>query len=62
MTVTYTPINKRATGMWPINYGRMLVKNAADVLFAIGTDNRKDARAELDALQITIRMLRDSIE
>lgn len=62
MTVTYTPINKCAPGMWPINYGRKLVKNAADILYSIGVDDRKDVRAELDALQNTIRMLRDSIE
>lgn len=62
MAVTYTPINKCGPGMWPINYGRKLVKNAADILYSIGVDNRKDVRAELDALQHTIKMLRDSIE
>ncbi|KPY34292.1 MULTISPECIES: hypothetical protein [Pseudomonas syringae group] len=62
MTVTYTLINKCAPGMCPINYGRKLVKNAADILYSIGVDNRKDVRAELDDLQNTIRMLLDSIE
>ncbi|MCF5197137.1 hypothetical protein [Pseudomonas syringae] len=61
MTVTYTSINKCAPGMWPINYGRKLVKNAADVLYSIGTDNRKEMRADLDAMEHQIRMLRDSI-
>lgn len=61
MTVTYSPINKCAPGMWPINHGRKLVKTAADVLYAIGTDNRKEMHAELDAMEQEIRMLRDSI-
>lgn len=61
MPVTYIPINKCAPGMWPINYGRMLVKTTADVLYTIGTGNRKDVRAELDEMEHQIRMLRDSI-
>ena len=61
MTVIYTPINKCVPGMWPINHGRKLVKTAADVLYAIGTDNRKEVCAELDAMEHQIRMLRDSI-
>jgi len=51
MAVKYTPINKCGPGMWPINYGRKLVKTAADVLYAIGTDDRKDVRAKLDAME-----------
>lgn len=62
MSVTYTPINKCAPGMWPMNYAARLVKGATDVMFAIGIDNRNDARARLDDLEVSIKMLRDSLD
>ncbi|CAI9898842.1 hypothetical protein ACM7LV_27250 [Pseudomonas aeruginosa] len=61
MPVTYTPINKCAPGMWPMNYAARLVKGATDVMFAIGTDDRKGARARLDDLEVSIKMLRESL-
>lgn len=50
MPVTYTPINKCAPGMWPMNYAASLVKGATEVMFAIGTDDPKGARSRLDDL------------
>ncbi|WP_032634313.1 hypothetical protein [Pseudomonas syringae] len=62
MPVTYTPINKCAPGMWPMNYAASLVKGATEVMFAIGTDYPKGARSRLDDLELSIKLLRGSLD
>lgn len=62
MPVTYTPINKCAPGMWPMNYAARLVKGATDVMFAIGVDDPKAARARLGDLEVSIKLLRESLD
>ncbi|WP_240997983.1 hypothetical protein [Pseudomonas viridiflava] len=42
-----------------MNYAAKLVKGATDVMFAIGTDDPKDARTRLDDLDVSIKLLRD---
>jgi hypothetical protein len=58
MSKTPTPLNTMAAGMWPMNYGARLVKEAGDVLFSLGVDDRASAEARLDALEKTARELR----
>jgi hypothetical protein len=62
MPVTYTPINKHGAGMWPMNYAARLVKGATDVMYAIGTDDPKGARDRLNDLEVSIKLLRDSLD
>lgn len=55
------PLNTMDAGMWPMNYGVRLVKEAGDVLFSLGLDDRGSAEARLDALERTVRELRASM-
>lgn len=35
MPATYAPINKRAPGMWTMNYAASLAKDATDVMLGL---------------------------
>jgi hypothetical protein len=55
------PLNTMSTGMWPMNYGAKLVKEAADVLFSLGLDDRGSVESRLDSMEKTINALRASM-
>lgn len=52
------PLNTMSTGMWPMNYGSKLVKEATDVLFSLGLDDRDSVESRLDGMEKTITALR----
>ncbi|WP_243787553.1 hypothetical protein [Pseudomonas amygdali] len=45
-----------------MNYAARLVKGATEVMFAIGIDDPKGARSRLDDLELSIKLLRGSLD